>query len=606
MTSEPDAPTPNSTPSNDGSEQRPGGPRRRRRRGRGSRRAGADTPGTSEAGGTPDAAPAGAEASPATDAGEPAREGGAPKRRRRRGGRGRGRGGENRPGEAREGAPAEADEARRSPVPIGASTEDEDDEPDHEPRAPIAYTERDPDLFDLTRTWADFELSPGVQKGLRDAGFVYPTKIQSQLIAPAIAGRDLLGQAKTGTGKTAAFGLPLLSRVKPGEAFQALVLAPTRELATQIADSLKVLGRHTGLTVLPIYGGASIRGQAERLEKGPEIIVGTPGRIMDMVERRLLRFDNFRIVVLDEVDRMLDIGFRDDIRRILRQCPAERQTMMVSATISKEIEELARKHMRDAEKIVTSSGSLTVKMVQQHYLTVEPWDKKKLLLHLLTHEEPALTLVFCRLKRTVDNLAEYLEKHGITAFAMHGDMRQSRRETVIRKLRAGHLGVVIASDLASRGLDVDGITHVINYDLPEDPEVYVHRIGRTARAGRDGIAWSMVTPDQGRLLTDIESLINLEIPALEYPDFKPSPRPEHFRDDTPGIGRTSTRPRRAPEGERPPEPVVNARFAPPPPPPAQVAAEQDKARLEAKFPGGIVPSKLPDKQLFGRARSNRR
>lgn len=594
MISEPDAPSPDSGPANDGSTSPSGDGRRRRRRRRGPRREsgdGADQAGAPEGSAPEGAATAGTGGSETRETGET----GPRKRRRRRGGRGRGRGEEARP-----------EGGEPSPAPAVRTQDDEEDEPDHEPRAPIAYTERDPDLFDLTRTWAEFELSAGVQKGLRDAGFVYPTKIQSQLISPAIAGRDLLGQAKTGTGKTAAFGLPLLSKVVRGEAFQALVLAPTRELATQIADSLRVLGRHTGLTVLPIYGGASIRGQAERLAKNPEIIVGTPGRVMDMVERRLMRFDNFKFVVLDEVDRMLDIGFRDDIRKILRQCPAERQTMMVSATISTEIEELARKHMRDAEKIVTSSGSLTVKMVQQHYLTVEPWDKKKLLLHLLTHEEPALTLVFCRLKRTVDNLAEYLEKHGIAAFAMHGDMRQSRRETVIRKLRAGHLGVVIASDLASRGLDVDGITHVINYDLPEDPDVYVHRIGRTARAGRDGIAWSMVTPDQGRLLTDIESLINLEIPLLAYPDFKPSPRPEHFRDDTPSAGRASTRPRRAPEGEVEEAPKVPSRFAPPPPPAAEVAAEQDKARLEAKFPGGIVPTKLPEKRLFGRARSGRR
>ncbi|MCW5754736.1 MAG: DEAD/DEAH box helicase [Phycisphaeraceae bacterium] len=492
---------------------------------------------------------------------------------------------------------------RRRRKPAGARAEatpviegDDDGSEDASPREIIAYGERDPDLFDLERTWEALGLGEKVRKGLAAAGFKYATQIQAQLIPPAAAGRDVLGQAKTGTGKTAAFGLPLLDRVKPGEGFQALVLCPTRELASQISDSLRVLGKFTGLKVCPVFGGKRMSTQIDRLRQNPEIIVGTPGRVMDMAERGLYSFGAFRYVVLDEVDRMLDIGFRDDIRRILKQCPPDRQTMMVSATISPEIEELARRHMRNAEKIVTSSGSLTVKMVEQHYLSVEPWDKKKLLLHLLTHEEPALTLVFCRLKRTVDELAEYLERKQIDVYAMHGDMRQSARENVMRKLREGKLGVVIASDLASRGLDVDGITHVINYDLPEDPEVYVHRIGRTARAGRDGVAWSFVTQEQGKLLTQIEKLINIEIAKMDYPDFVPSPRPEGWR-GPPGSGPTPPSAPAKPVESRYAERDVNQKV--------EQLSQTDQAKLAQKFPGGVIPTKAPPKKMFGKVRTSR-
>jgi len=453
--------------------------------------------------------------------------------------------------------------------------------------------EHNPEIFDTAKGFAELGLREGVLKGLDAAGFKHPTFIQAQLMPPMIAGRDVLGQAKTGTGKTAAFGLPLLHLCDSETPFQALVLAPTRELAIQITEEINGLGHFTPVRATTIYGGQAIRSQAEKLKKGSQIIVGTPGRVMDMVERGLLHFKNIRFAVLDEVDRMLDIGFREDIRRILEMCPPSdrRQTVMVSATISPDIERLARRYMRDAEKIVTSAGSLTVSLVEQHYLSVNPWDKKRLLLHLLKHEEPALTLVFCRLKRSVDELSMYLSRHGVEAHAMHGDMSQGKRNTTMKALRAGDLACLIASDLASRGIDVEGISHVINYDLPEDPEVYVHRIGRTARAGRGGIAWSFVTQAQGELLTQIETLINTEIPKMDYPDFTPTERPEGFRDVSKG-GR--------------PEVVIEGVPATPKTSRAQMAVaptmpQTDPNKIDlARFPGGIVPTKLPPRRLFGK------
>ncbi len=464
--------------------------------------------------------------------------------------------------------------------------------------AHTTFTGKPGEIFDDTRTFADLGLRNSVLKGVTEAGFTKPTSIQAALIPLALTGKDIIGQAKTGTGKTAAFGLPLLHMCNRDQPFQALVLAPTRELALQITQEIEDLGKHTPIRSLCVFGGQAIHKQAKNLQKGAAIIVGTPGRVMDMVQRGHLHFKNIRFAVLDEVDRMLDIGFREDIRRILDMCPppgpvpAEgqvrqgRQTIFVSATISPEIEKLARRYMWEPEKIVATSGSLTVSLVKQHYLTVNPWDKKRLLVHLLKHEEPALTVVFCRLKRTVDDLERLLQREGIDAHAIHGDMSQGRRNKAMEVLRSGNLAVLLASDLASRGIDVEGITHVINYDLPDDVELYVHRIGRTARAGRGGDAWSLVTPEQGPLLTAIEKLINAEIPRMDYPDFKASERPSDFRDSTPG-------------------PVVTG--APPPPKVDRLTAAAnpelpiaEKAADPSKFPGGIVPTKLPPKRMFGK------
>lgn len=470
----------------------------------------------------------------------------------------------------------------------------------------IPVTQVRGEIFAETLTFADLGLKEGVLRGIEQVGFKHPTKTQALLIPPILAGRDVIGQAKTGTGKTAAFGLPLLNALDTETPFQALILAPTRELAIQITHELTDIGgKQCPIKAMTLYGGQAVHTQTAKLQKGAHIIVGTPGRVMDMLERGHLHFRNIKAVVLDEVDRMLDIGFREDIRKILEKTPSSRQTVLVSATISPDIEKLARRYLRDPEKVVVDSGSLTVSMVKQYYLPVNQWDKKRLLLHLLRHEEPAITLIFCRLKRTVDELAKGLTERGIESHAIHGDMPQGKRNSTMEKLRTGTLSVLIASDLASRGIDVEGITHVINFDIPEDPEVYVHRIGRTARAGRGGVAWTFVTPEQGELLSNVEDLINAEVPKLAYPDFKGSDAPPGWRGEAPGGRR---------EGGLQIAGAPDPTDAPPPPEktnrldatlnPTLPAAAPDKVDL-SKFPGGIVPTKLPPKRLIRGYKSGR-
>lgn len=450
------------------------------------------------------------------------------------------------------------------------------------------------DVFDVDKTFKDIGLRDSVVEGCTHSGFACPTHIQSQLIPVILSGVDVIGQAKTGTGKTAAFGLPLLHLCEKDPEFQALILAPTRELALQIATEINDLGMHTPIGAVPIYGGARIGQQADRLSRKPQIIVGTPGRIKDMVDRGLLHFHNIRYMILDEVDRMLDIGFREDIRRILKMCPPatpdesgrRRQTIFVSATLSPEIEKLAKSFMHCPQVLQVQADSLTVQIVKQHHLLVEPWDKRRMLRHLLTHEEPVMTLVFCKLKRKVDELVKYLKEKDIAAEALHGDMSQSRREAIMQQLRRGTLGVLVASDLVSRGIDVEGITHVVNFDLPEDIELYVHRIGRTARAGRDGVAWTFVTPEEGEHLTEIEKLINAEIPRLDYPDFQPGPPPDAV-----------TRAREAEEAKKE-QAKAKSRLS------GNELPSKEQADT-SKFPGGVVPTKMPGKMMRGKVRGRR-
>ncbi|MEM0915234.1 MAG: DEAD/DEAH box helicase, partial [Planctomycetota bacterium] len=350
-------------------------------------------------------------------------------------------------------------------------------------------------------------LRNSVLKGVADAGFEKPSDIQAALIPAALSGGDIIGQARTGTGKTAAFGLPLLHVCTKDTPMQALVLTPTRELAAQVAAEINALGKHTPIRATCIVGGESMRQQRKAVEDGAQIIVGTPGRVMDLHGRRQIHFDNIKFAILDEVDRMLDIGFRDDIKKILSQIKTKRQTVFVSATVDAAIESLARQFMReDAENINVVAGSLTVSMVDQKYLSVEPWDKRALLLKMLQNEKPDTTVVFCKTKHTVRKVTQYLRDKKLEVREIHGDLHQTKRNRVMKAMRGGSVDVLIASDLAARGLDVDHITHVINYDLPEDPEIYVHRIGRTARAGRRGVAWTFVTPDQGQMLTEVEKL----------------------------------------------------------------------------------------------------
>jgi ATP-dependent RNA helicase DeaD len=364
-----------------------------------------------------------------------------------------------------------------------------------------------------------------------------------------------------------------------------LCLVPTRELAIQVAREMDVLGKNTGLQSLAVYGGQKIEIQAKRLEQRPEIIVGTPGRVMDMNNRGLLPYDRLRIAVLDEVDRMLDIGFRDDIRKILGTLKHKHQTIFVSATISKEIERLARQYMHNPENLSTvDAKSLTVSQVEQTYITVQAWDKRRMLRHLIEDQSPTLGLVFCRTKATVDKVAQDLRDHKINAQALH----QSKRNRVMEQLRNGELHIVVASDVAARGIDVDGITHVFNYDIPEDPEVYVHRIGRTARTGRKGLAIMFVQPDQGPLLMGVERLTNVEVKEVFYDNFEPGPEPRVVRQR-----RASLEQERESNRKNLGRTISEA--------PAKELAEDN-----SKFPGGVVPSALPKRRMGGRLRGRRR
>ncbi len=447
------------------------------------------------------------------------------------------------------------------------------------------YHDPKQDLFDKSVTFADLGLSERVVNGLTEAGFVHPTAIQAALIPPIMAGKDVIGQAKTGTGKTAAFGLPILSLADPSVRGQALVLVPTRELANQVAGELDSLGRATNIRTSTIIGGESMRNQQKSMAEGGHLIVGTPGRVMDLHGRGQLSFNDIKFIVLDEVDRMLDIGFREDIRKILKTVPdPDRQTIFVSATMDVQIERLARSFMKaDSEKITTVSGSLTVAMVDQKYLPVEPWDKRALLLKLLQREKPETTVVFCKTKATVGKVATYLKSKDLNVRELHGDLQQSQRTKVMDAFRKEQIDILVASDLAARGLDVDHITHVINYDLPEDPEIYIHRIGRTARAGRRGQAWTFVTPEQGQMLTEVEKLAGAQIDKFDFPAFKPGPVPQDVQEER----RTGIKRRDKPRdvSDRQVASVVDP------------TAGYTEAELKAMFPDGKIPKTLPPKNL---------
>lgn len=452
------------------------------------------------------------------------------------------------------------------------------------------------ETFDKTQDFASMGLRDDVLQGVLDCGFENPSDIQAALIPMALAGRDVMGQAKTGTGKTAAFGLPILQMADPDVSQQALILVPTRELAAQVAAELDKLGKHTAIRTTTIIGGESMRHQTKSLEKGGHIIVGTPGRIMDMHARRQITFKNMKFVVLDEVDRMLDIGFREDIRQILSSIRGDHQTIFVSATLEDDIEKLARRFMKkDAEKIQASGDVLTVALVDQKYISVEPWDKQSLLYCLIKNEKPDTTVIFCRTKATVHRLTRYLNRKQMDAREIHGDMAQNKRSSVMKSMREKQLNILVASDLAARGLDIDHITHVINYDLPEDPDVYIHRIGRTARAGRRGAAWSFVTPEQGELLTEIEKLAGVMIEKMDYTEFTPGPVPDDIRDDRDQAHKVQSKL----------EEATKARYAP------QATAEKlensfDESQLKAMFPDGKIPKNAPKRGLGARFKRKRR
>jgi ATP-dependent RNA helicase DeaD len=384
-----------------------------------------------------------------------------------------------------------------------------------------------------TSPWADpnaqlpgfdeLGLSPTMLEALKEVAYEKPSPVQAGIIPRALAGVDVLGQARTGTGKTAAFGIPILERLEQSGRSpepRALVLVPTRELAVQVRDEIERLAHARKMRITALYGGKPIRSQIGRLQKGVDIVVGTPGRVLDHMSRGTLQLDQLVTVVLDEADRMLDIGFRPDIEKILRRCPRERQTMLLSATVAPPILRLAKRYMREPEVMDFSPKGKSVDTIEQRYFTVEDPRKYDLLLRLLEREQPEQAIIFCRTKRGTDRVARKLTSKYPDVDCIHGDMAQRERDRVMKKFRSKEVRLLVATDVVGRGIDVSSISHIINYDIPQSSDDYVHRVGRTGRMGREGIAFTFVTSEQGNELTRIEMLINKLLDRDEIPGFQ--------------------------------------------------------------------------------------
>ncbi|MGP0053360.1 MAG: DEAD/DEAH box helicase [Solirubrobacteraceae bacterium] len=354
--------------------------------------------------------------------------------------------------------------------------------------------------------FADLGLSPPLLEAIHDVGYDAPSPIQEQAIPPLLEGLDVIGQAQTGSGKTAAFGLPMLQYVDPSEhEVQGLVLTPTRELCIQVTQALRTYGRRKGIDVVAVFGGAPIRSQQAQLRAGGHVVVGTVGRVKDLISRHSLVLHACRFVVLDEADEMLDLGFLEDVERILALTPSSRQTALFSATMPLEIRRLADKYLYDPVTIRVENATLTVDTVEQFALEVAPREKPEALARVLEAERPEQALVFVRTKIRCDQLYRSLRDKGMNVKALHGDMTQGSRDGVMISFKDGRLPLLIATDVASRGLDIFGISHVINFDVPTSPDVYVHRIGRTGRVGRSGRAITFYEPRQQRDIQAIES-----------------------------------------------------------------------------------------------------
>jgi superfamily II DNA/RNA helicase len=379
----------------------------------------------------------------------------------------------------------------------------------------------------LLNSFAAFGLVGPITRALAQENYVTPTPIQVQTIPPAMRGRDIVGIAQTGTGKTAAFALPILHRLvadrRPPERkhCRVLVLSPTRELSGQILDSFRTYGRHLRVSTALAIGGVSMGGQVRALQNGVDVLVATPGRLLDLVQSHALRLDRVEVLVLDEADRMLDMGFIHDIRKIVAKLPTRRQTLFFSATMPQAIAELAEEMLRDPVNVAVTPAASTAERIDQQIIHLDRAAKPAMLAELLRRESLDRTLVFTRTKHGADKVVRGLAKAGIAAQAIHGNKSQPQRERVLAAFRAGQVSTLIATDIAARGIDVDGISHVVNYDLPNIPESYVHRIGRTARAGAAGTAISFCAADEVPFLRAIEKLIRASIPATD----RRSPRP---------------------------------------------------------------------------------
>ena len=373
---------------------------------------------------------------------------------------------------------------------------------------------------------------------LQEASYLEPTQIQAGTIPRILEGVDLMGQSQTGSGKTAAFMIPIIEGIEscePGDDPVALVVVPTRELAVQIRDETVKLSRNREIITVACYGGKPIVDQVKKMRNGVDIVIGTPGRLLDLAKRRAISFSRLRWVVLDEADRMLDIGFRPDIERILKMTPSGRQTLLFSATLADEVVRLAQRYMREPETYDFSDKQMSSDTIEQYYLTVDRERKFDALLKLLDREKPTQAIVFCRTKRMVDKLGRGLaHDYRENVAAIHGDLTQSQRDSIMRAFRDGKVKILVATDVVGRGIDISGISHIINYDIPQFCDDYIHRVGRTGRMGREGVAFTLVTSQEGAELTRIEMRINRLLKRAELEGFEAFARP--VDSDEPGKG----------------------------------------------------------------------
>ncbi|WP_028986618.1 DEAD/DEAH box helicase [Thermicanus aegyptius] len=382
-------------------------------------------------------------------------------------------------------------------------------------------------------SFQEFKIDQAILKAIQEMGFEEPSPIQSACIPKILEGFDVIGQAQTGTGKTAAFGIPIVEKVTSSPEVQALVLTPTRELAIQISGELRKISKFKRIKTLPIYGGQSIGHQIRALKQGVQVVIGTPGRIIDHLNRKTLKLDHVRIVVLDEADEMLDMGFIDDIESILRSVPADRQTLLFSATMPAEIRSLANRYMKDPQTVRVNREEVAAPLIEQVYYKVLEKNKLDSLCRVLDSEEVELGIIFCRTKKGVDELTESLQARGYLADGLHGDLSQAQRDKVMGDFRTNRIELLIATDVAARGIDVSNVSHVINYDIPQDPESYVHRIGRTGRAGKRGIAITLVTPREMKQLKAIEHMIKTGITPRSLPTIEETNerKVEHYKQE---------------------------------------------------------------------------
>ncbi len=370
------------------------------------------------------------------------------------------------------------------------------------------------------RNFSDLGLNEHILKAIDDMGFEEPSHIQSEIIPFLLEGHDAIGQAQTGTGKTLAFGAPILNGFvkRKGRIIDSIILTPTRELAIQVSDELNRIGKYSDSNIIPVYGGQPIERQIFALKKGVDIVVGTPGRVLDLIRRKLLDLSQIHFLVLDEADEMLNMGFIDDIEDIIKGCSVERQTMLFSATMPAEIKKLSKRYMKsDAKHVAITKSAMTVSTVSQYYYEIKHKDRFETLCRILDVDDPTSVILFCKTKKGVDELVESMQSRGYNVEGMHGDMNQNQRLNTLRKFREGNVEFLVATDVAARGIDVENVSHVINYDLPQDLESYVHRIGRTGRANKEGTAYTLVTPREYIALKQIEKNTKCKIKRKEIP-----------------------------------------------------------------------------------------